>query len=161
MEFIENPYKIIKSLTQLIDRLSPGGIEAKVYITALGKEHVIYLDDNIFIITSVEGNILFENVDLLSFLKWVNGNILDITLIELDINLTDSFQEPIVFYNCDKPGCYHSSKQRLKAARIIQRYAIPRYNNPQRPEVRERLLREFRSTSFGKSDELKYLRSIK
>ena len=149
---IANPYNFIKSLTQVIDRLSPEGIETKVYITALGKEYAIFLDDNVFILTSIDGILLYENDNLLPFLKWIGNHIFDITLIKLDLNLTQNYKTPIVFYNCDKPGCYHSSKERIKATRVIQKYAIPRYNNPQRPEVRERLLREFRSMSFGQVD---------
>jgi len=149
-ESIENPYNFIKGLIKVIERLI--GIEAKVYITAMGKEYVIYIDDNTFIITSVDKSIFYENDNLILFLKWININIFNITLIELDLNLTQRPNKPIVFYNCDKPGCYHSSKERVKAARAIQKYAIPRYNNPQRPEVKERLLREFRSMSFGKLD---------
>jgi hypothetical protein len=160
MEFIENPYKIIKSLSQLIDRFAHENIDAKVYITTLKNEYAIYLEDNTFILVLLpNNNILFENLDIVSFLKWVNQNIFDIVKIELDINLTQMYQSPIVFYDCNKPGCYYSSKERLKAARVIQKYAIPRYNNPERPEVRERLMREFNSLSFGKKNRRTIIRS--
>ena len=163
MDLKENPYRIIKHLAELIDRLGVD-ISAKVYITSKnGTVHMIYLEDFTFIITNEDQSTFYENVNLLPFLKWVNGNILDIIKIELDINRTDDFLAPIVFYDCDKPGCYYNAKERLKAARLIQKYAIPRYNNPQRPEVKARLLREFnstRGTRFGQFDNSEALSKI-
>jgi len=148
MEFIENPYRIIKNLSQVIDRLAVDAIDAKIYIKTNTNEYVIYLYDNTYTISLITGDQLYENLELEPFLKWINTNVLDIILIELDLNLTQETLAPIVFYDCNRPGCYAHNKYRTRAARVIQKHAIPRYNDPSRPEVRARMMREF--NSFGK-----------
>jgi len=92
-----------------------------------------------------------------NLMSWITTNLKNI----LSVELVQTDGTNVVYYTLD------TDKRRLDAARTIQKYAIPRYNDPERPEVIARELARFNELSFGKQNkikkilnEIKYLRNL-
>jgi len=154
MEFIENPYLIIKHLVKIlfiINNYCEIYIKTKKYKYSIIKNNNTFdlentLDENLRVVPDTNpGYISLINVNERTLLQNVN-NINDIVNITFYIeNENENRYE--IFYNCNKDGCYSNAKKRLHAAQVIQKHVIPRYNNPTRPSVKKRELGEFKKLS--------------
>jgi len=148
-KFIENPYLIIKNLVLLIDELNNPEFRISILSSDLTEYEINKL--NLFIFNVFHSSGDEEETPPLPkriLLQLVNLHIKDIIEVKLFTP-----KQNIIFYNCHTQGCYTSTKKRLQAAQTIQKYAIPRYNDPRRPEVKARLLKDFETVksdfSFG------------
>jgi len=159
-KFIENPYSIIKNLVFLISELNNPEFKVSI-LSPNDTEYEIITNDDNFIFHVFHPNGEEEESPVIPrriLLQLINIHIKDITIVRLFTP-----KQSINFYNCNNKNCYTSAKKRLQAAQTIQKYAIPRYNNPRRPEVRSRILEDFdkfqSSFSFGSCErDLRYLR---
>ena len=171
-----NPYNILSKALPLL-KLYPAVLEFTITVETgfvnengidnLGQSYLINpLQQGFDVIDENSIHTLINNLN--DFLKLLKRNqyIAIISMANIDNN--------IVLFECRNQDCMDLQRVqnlRLKSTRLIQKYAIPRYNNPERPEIKSRINKEYSELdseinsklSFGKNslkkinDDIKYL----
>ena len=171
-----NPYNILSKALPLL-KLYPTVLEFTITVETgfvnengidnLGQSYLINpLQQGFDVIDENSIHTLINNLN--DFLKLLKRNqyIAIISMANIDNN--------IVLFECRNQDCMDLQRVqnlRLKSTRLIQKYAIPRYNNPERPEIKSRINKEYSELdseinsklSFGKNslkkinDDIKYL----
>ena len=171
-----NPYDILSKALNLL-KIYPTILEFTITIQSgfinenginnLGESYLINSLHQGFDVINENGvHNLIDNVNDFYKLLKRNQYIAIISMANIDNN--------IVLFECRNENCMDLQRVqnlRLKSTRLIQKYAIPRYNNPERPGVKSRINKEYSELdseinsrmTFGKNslkkinDDIKYL----